>query len=142
MDYSTQLANMWKNRENKKIIGVTIGKVIEAPPNLRISIWNKQVILEPTQLYMNDRLFGDHTRTFEIEGDITEQSMTVDSSLMTKAGSGPHLHDLKSWEGTGSYKSNGTIVNTDTLKVGDLVKLTPTEDFQVWFVDHKVRKVK
>lgn len=142
MDYTTKLSQMFKERENKKNIGATIGKVVEAPPNLRISIWNKQVILEPTQLYMNDRLFDDHTRTFKIDGEISEQSMTVGSSDMSLAGSGPHKHNLLSWEGSGGYKANGTIVNTDTLKVNDLVKLTPTEDFQVWFVDYKVRKVK
>lgn len=142
MDYVAALSGMWKSRENKTTTGSTIGRVVEAPPNLRIAIWNNQVILEPTQLYMNDRLFNDHTRTFSIGGDISEQTMTVDSSLMSLAGSGPHLHNLTSWEGTGNYKSNGSIVNTDTLKVDDLVKLTPTEDIQVWFVDFKIRKVK
>ncbi len=139
--YSVQLAKILREMENPTQIGPTIGEVVSAPPNLRISIWNGNVILEPSQLYMNDRLFDDHTREYEVDGEVTEQSMTVNSSDMTLEGQGPHKHSLLSWGGTGTYKAKGTIVNTDTLKKGDLVKVTPTEDIQIWFVDFKVRKL-
>ena len=156
MDYKNELAKLFKERENKKIVTATIGEVIEAPPNLRVSIWNKQVILEPNQLYMNDRLFNDHTRDYSLEGDIEDIDLTLEKNEITNAVIPPVLPYVPNptppapWsfkgegamKGSGTYKAKGTIINTDTLKVGDKVKLTPTESFQVWFVDFKVRKVK
>ena len=141
MSYKERMAKLLIAKNNFEVWESVIGKVLSPPPELRVSIYKGAVILEPHQLYMNDRLFSDHTRTYSIKGDITEQSMDVTSSYMTKAGQGPHKHDLISWGGSGAYKSEGTIVNTDTLKTGDLVKVTPTENGQKWFVDFKVRKL-
>lgn len=141
MKYEEKLAKLLAERNNFEVWESVVGRVVSPPPKLRISIWSGDVILEPHQLYMNDRLFNDHTREYSLEGKITEQNMTVSSSDMTKAGQGPHLHMLKSWAGKGTYKAEGTIVNTDTLKEGDLVKVTPTEAGQKWFVDFKVRKL-
>jgi hypothetical protein len=94
---------------------------------------------------MNDRLFNDHTRQYSLEGEITEQTMKVSTSQLTGEGSrddpSHNTHKLENWSGTGTYKANGTIVNTDTLKKDDLVKLTPAEDGQIWFVDFKIRKL-
>ena len=145
MNYQTKLAKLFHSKTNKDPFEATIGKVLAPPPNLRVSIWNGQVILEPGQLYMNDRLFNDHTRNYSLEGNITEQTMSVSPSQITGEGSrddpNHNPHKLESWGGTGTYKAEGTIVNTDTLKKGDLVKLTPTENGQIWFVDFKVRKL-
>jgi hypothetical protein len=145
MKYQTRLAKLFNSKTNFIPFEATIGKVISPPPNLRISIWNGDVILEPYQLYMNDRLFNDHTRQYSLEGEITEQTMKVSTSQLTGEGSrddpSHNTHKLESWSGSGTYKATGTIVNTDTLKKDDLVKLTPTEDGQIWFVDFKIRKL-
>jgi hypothetical protein len=145
MKYQTLLAKLLNSKTNFIPFESTIGKVLTPPPELTISIWNGQAILEPDQLYMNDRLFNDHTRLYSLEGNITEQTMEVSTSQLTGEGSRDdpthNTHKLESWGGTGIYKAEGAIVNTDTLKKGDLVKLTPTENGQIWFVDFKIRKL-
>ncbi len=45
-------------------------------------------------------------------------------------------------KGSGEYQANGKIVNTDTLIIGDRVKVTPVENGQKWIVDFKIRKIK
>ena len=60
MKYTNRLTGMFKERENKEeIYSPCIGEVIQAPPNLIISIWGGDVILNAKKLYMNDRLFDD-----------------------------------------------------------------------------------
>lgn len=162
-EYGAKLAKLWKELENQETIESTIGEVINPPPNLRISIWNSSVILEPTQLYMNDRLFNDHTREYKLEGTIgaidvttTKQDIkTYLTPLYLKKDAPGDVSSPNKWvntigesqiigasTGSRDFKiTEGTIVNTDTLKVGDLVKLTPTEDAQIWFVDFKIRKL-
>lgn len=140
--FSSKLAKMFVERENPETITEPcIGKVVIAPPELTISIWDGEVILPPKKLYMNDRLYHDYTREFDITGKITE--ITIDTtSSNTEAGPGPHKHEHGTIEGTGKYKAIGTIINTDTLVVGDYVKVIPCQDGQMWFVDSKYRKVK
>ena len=138
---SVKLTKMFVERENPDlIIEPCIGRVIIAPPELTISIWDGKSILYPKHLYMNDRLFNDYTREFDITGTITEITINATSSN-NDAGPGPHKHEHGTMEGSGKYKAVGTIINTDTLKVGDYVKVIPCEDGQKWFVDSKYRAV-
>lgn len=127
---------MFKDRENSDIFEATIGTVLSPLPKLRISIWDGETILEPEHLYLNDRLFDDYTRQYMLNGEITKYSLK--NTTNTEVASN-HLHLIKSLAGNGSYEASGTFINTDTLKAGDLVKLTPTENGQKWFVDYKVR---
>lgn len=127
---------MFKDRENPDIFEATIGTVLSPPPKLRISIWDGETILEPEHLYLNDRLFDDYTRQYMLNGEITKYSLK--NTTNTEVASN-HSHPIKSLAGNGSYEASGTFINTDTLKAGDLVKLTPTENGQKWFVDYKVR---
>lgn len=127
---------MFKDRENPDIFEATIGTVLSPPPKLRISIWDGETILEPEHLYLNDRLFDDYTRQYMLTGEITKYSLK--NTTNTEVASN-HSHPIKSLAGSGSYEASGTFINTDTLKAGDLVKLTPTENGQKWFVDYKVR---
>jgi len=140
--FSSKLTKMFVERENPDMITEPcIGKVVIAPPELTISIWDGEVILPPKKLYMNDRLYHDYTREFDITGEITE--ITIDTtSSNTEAGPGPHKHEHGTIEGSGKCKVIGTIINTDTLVVGDYVKVIPCQDGQMWFVDSKYRKVK
>ncbi|MGL5426325.1 MAG: DUF2577 family protein [Cetobacterium sp.] len=139
--YSSKMAKLFVERENPDlIVEPCIGIVTVAPPQLTVSIWDGQVILYPNQLYMNDRLYNDYTRQFDITGDITE--ITIDTTTSNETtGPGPHSHKHETIKGTGSYKAVGTIINTDTLIVGDYVKVVPSQDGQMWFVDSKFRKV-
>lgn len=127
---------MFKDRENPDIFEATIGTVLSPPPKLRISIWDGETILEPEHLYLNDRLFDDYTRQYMLTGEITKYSLK--NTTNTEVASN-HSHSIKNLAGNGSYEASGTFINTDTLKAGDLVKLTPTENGQKWFVDYKVR---
>lgn len=142
MDYKRIMNKMMKERENVPVeFEPCIGKVIKAPPDTTISILDGQVTLYPHMLYMNDRLYDDYTREFDITGTITEITLNTTSSNI-EAGPGPHKHEHGTIKGDGKYKAFGTIINTDTLKVGDYVKVVPTEKGQKWFIDSKFRKVK
>ena len=134
--YQEELAKMFKQYENIDPFEPVLGVVIEGFPNLRISIYSGQVILGIDKLYMNDRLFDDYTRTYKLEGKITEYDFqnTTNTEIASN-----HTHPIKTLAGKGTYKAEGTFINTDTLKVGDLVKVTPTDNGQMWFIDYKVR---
>lgn len=142
MDYKRIMNKMMKERENVPVeFEPCIGKVIKAPPETTISILDGQVTLYPHMLYMNDRLYDDYTREFDMTGTITEITLNTTSSNI-ETGPGPHKHEHGIIKGDGKYKAIGTIINTDTLKVGDYVKVVPTEKGQKWFIDSKFRKVK
>lgn len=142
MNYELAMAKMFKKSDSEKtVFEACIGTVIKAPPETTITIWDGQVTLFPHMLYMNDRLYDDYTREFDIVGNITEITIDATSSNV-EAGPGPHKHSHGTIKGKGKYKAVGTIINTDTLKVGDYVKVIPTEKGQKWFIDSKYRKVK
>lgn len=134
--YSDEMLKILRELENKEVVYPCVGEVLSPPPNIKVGILGGKVILEKEHLYINNRLMNDYTRDFQIEGETT---VTVNSSDMTKAGSGPHKHDIK--KVAGDYKASGIITNTDTLKKGDKVRVSPTEDIQVWFLDYKIRRL-
>lgn len=139
MTDSDKLAKFLKTLKNPKTFQSCLGEVIKAPPELTIRIRNNNYILYPRMLYMNNRLFNDYTRTYSLEGNVTE----FDFNNSTKSSPVPNhpAHPIPKLKGDGTYKAEGTIINTCTLKVGDLVKVTPSENGQIWFVDYKVRKI-
>lgn len=135
-----ELAKFFKGLIPKKQFQSCVGTVIKEPPDLTISLIDSNYILYPRMLYMNDRLFADYTRQYSLTGEITEYQFKNTTS--TEAISNHPAHPIKDLAGKGGYKAKGTIINTCTLIVGDLVKVTPTENGQMWFVDYKVRKIK
>lgn len=141
MNYELAMAKMFKKSDSEETtFEACIGTVIIAPPETTITIWDGQVTLFPHMLYMNDRLYDDYTREFDIVGDITEITINATSSNSTCPLGAENAHGTI--KGAGKYKAVGTIINTDTLKVGDYVKVIPTEKGQKWFIDSKYRKVK
>lgn len=138
--YEQQLAKMLKE---KPILSFqpTIAEVIKAFPELTLSILNNTITLYPEMLYMNDHLFDDYTRDYELTGEIDEITINTSSSN-SEAGPGPHLHPHGIIKGKGKMKSKGTIINIDTLVIGDKVMVIPIEKGQVWTIAFKVRKVK
>lgn len=140
MSSSDELAKIFKEFIPEKKFQVCIGRVIKAPPELTISIMDGRVILYPYMLYMNDRLFDDYERTYKLTG--TLDSITINATSSNKTCSGGYTNQHGTIEGTGEYVANGIFINTDTLKVGDLVRVTPTEQGQIWIVDFKIRKIK
>lgn len=118
---------------------VCIGEVIVPPPKLTINILDSEVILYPYMLYMNDRLFDDYTREYSLIGEIG--SITINATSFNKPCGKGNSNPHGTISGSGNFSSKGTIINTCTLKVGDLVKVTPTENGQKWIVDCKIRKI-
>lgn len=140
MKNSDELAKIMKGFVPPKQFQVCVGRVIKAPPELTISIIDGKVILYPHMLYMNDRLFDDYTRKYKLDGNI--ESITINATTSNQPCGSGATNQHGTISGSGEYKSNGTFINTDTLVVGDLVKVTPTEKGQMWIVDFKVRKIK
>lgn len=140
MKNSEIAAKFLKGLETPKNFQVCIGEVIKAPPELTISILDGRFILYPHMLYMNDRLFDDYTRTYKLVGTLDKITINATSSNKPCGLGATNPHGTI--EGNGEYKANGTFINTDTLKKGDLVKVTPTEKGQKWIVDFKIRKIK
>lgn len=138
-DNSNFVAKYFKSFNKEKEFQPCIGTVIKAPPQLTISILSGKVILYPRMLYMNDRLFDDYTRQYKLEGEITEYSF--DNTTNSSAVPNHPEHPIPKLAGRGTYKAQGTFINTDTLVEGDLVKVTPTEGGQIWIVDYKIRKI-
>lgn len=139
MKNKAKLAKIIKQNLPKPQFQVSIGEVIKAPPELTIKLRGSRYILYPKMLYMNNRLFNDYTRTYSLEGSITEYSF--DNTTKTDGVPQHPPHPISKLAGSGTYKAIGTIINTDTLKVGDLVRVTPTENGQIWIVDYKIRKL-
>ena len=116
-----------------------VGVVVKPPPELHISIMNGAFMLYPRMLYMNDRLFDDYTRDYKLEGEVTDYKF--DNTTQTDGVPQHPPHPISNLAGKGTYSAKGTIINTDTLKKGDLVCVTPTENGQMWVVNFKVRKI-
>lgn len=139
-----RLAKVLKGLDPIESIGSIVGEVLEPYPNLKISILSGQVILYPEQLYINEMLLVGYEREYETDGSKITMTAQTELALAGVAGSATepttgHLHSIILDEN--NYQSKGKIKLTDTLKKGDLVKLTPTADDQTWFVDYKVKKV-
>jgi hypothetical protein len=152
--YQVEVAKMFRKLRNEKPIGTVLGEVINPPPELKISILEGQIILYPDQLHMTDHLWDDYFRTYKIESEITEMTRDIskynytNTTATEKAPPGPHIHGVKTLNGsgsdesTGNYKAQGNFWFTNTLKKGDLVMLVPAVDEQTWFIVDKARKVK
>lgn len=111
MAYDIELAKMLKDRNNKEKISSVIGKVVNLEP-IKISIFDGQILLGKEQLYFNNSILENYIREYQ-----TSQINTEDWSIARK------------------------IKLTDTLKIGDEVKITAAENEQTFFVDYKVVKL-
>lgn len=138
--YSQQVAKLFRPKVDISF-QTTIAEVIIPPPELTLKILNGGVILYPNMLYMNNRLFDDYTRDYQLVGEIDDITINTTSSNELSE-PGPHSHPHKTILGKGEYSSKGIITNTDTLGKGDRVIVFPVEKGQTWIVGFKVRKVK
>lgn len=136
-----RFAEILKELENTPWMGVLTGEVVGAPPELKVKIHEK-IVLEKHQIVVSWEKVKGYNRAYSLEGtlDNIEQDMTVDSSNMSLAGSGPHKHNLLAWGGTGSgtYTAHGTITWKDELVVGDKVILIPALNEKKFYLVDKV----
>jgi len=108
-NYEVELAKHFKSLKNPPKIGPVIGVVITPPPNLQISILDGSIILYADQLYINDSLLDDYEREYQTKTEPNE------------------------------YGEVAKIKFKSSLKPGDLVKVSPAEGDQVWFLDYKIK---
>ena len=150
--WSNKLAKKIKGFENPNPTGSIIGKVINLLPDLKISIMNGEVILYPEQLYINTLITDEYEREFEIEnadfelsGDnfsLTATPFVINDTTISSVRPITTIPEGQTTqvEVGGKAKIKGKFKLIDTLKIGDLVKLTPTVDEQTFFVDYIVKK--
>ena len=99
--------------------GTTVGKIISPPPDIQIA-WNN-IILTKERIYIDEYLLAGHQRL--AKGQITSGTQ--------QAGHHVHSHDIDN-----QYEE--TWILTDTLKVGDLVEVTPMKGDQLFIVKCKL----
>ncbi|WP_163468460.1 DUF2577 family protein [Fusobacterium sp. IOR10] len=136
-DNQIKMTKIFKERENISQDFPIVGKVISPPPGLRITISGGIITLEPNQLYINYRLMNDYTRAYKLSGSLDKIDINTTTSNQIAAN---HAHKHSKISGSGTYEASGTFINTDTLKNGDLVKLSPTYG-QKYFIDYKIVKL-
>lgn len=102
--------------------GTSVGKIISPPPEIKIA-WNN-IILNKERIYIDEYLLIGHKR--EAKGHIKSGTQSADCGC-----GGSHSHGINN-----DYTD--TIIYTDTLKVGDLVEVTPLKGDQLFIVKCKL----
>ena len=102
--------------------GTSVGKIIAPPPDIQIK-WN-DVILKKERIYIDEYLLVGHKR--EAKGNIKSGTQDEDCGCGNK-----HSHEI-------ANDYTDTIIYTDTLKVGDLVEVTPMKGDQLFIVKCKL----
>ncbi|WP_129599494.1 DUF2577 domain-containing protein [Anaerophilus nitritogenes] len=131
-DGITELAKMFKDRENPKQQGIQVGTVISPPPATKIRLTDK-IILENDDLVFSAHVLNGYVREYTEQGNIqfTQSNCGNTNTVAT------HNHSVANININTSYTTIGNITFTDTLKVGDEVTLMPSVDEQTWFVIDK-----
>lgn len=132
MDGITELAKMFKERDNKPYLGPQIGEVIDPPPNIKVKLGDK-IILTKDNLVIAAKALNDYTRQISISGDIS----FADSNCGSTGISSSHSHTIETINIDTQYNANGTLLYTDTLKKGDKVILIPSTNEQLYFLIDK-----
>lgn len=138
MDGVSELAMLFKERDNKYYLGPQIGKVISPLPDIKIGLGEK-IILTKEHLIFASHILEDYEREFSVEGNLKFSDfgagMTTEAYVPQH---GFHLHEIKSLKVNTDYKSTGRIQWTDSLKEDDEVILIPTTNEQQYYVIDKV----
>ena len=136
-----QLAQLFKERENKIYLGPQIGKVLTPPPGIKISLGDK-IILDKERLIIASHVLNEYEREVEINGDI-EISGGIGLTTLVQPPPPETPTTSQTWGMTstslnGQETITGKMKYTDTLKPGDEVILIPSNDNQIYFLIDKV----
>lgn len=131
-----EFAKFLKELKNPFFLGAVTGTVVVAPPNLQVKL-ESGIIIKKHKIMLSIEKINGYCREFKIDGEI-QQDMNYTSSDMIPAGQGPHKHKLISFGAKGSYTSTGKITWTDTLKVGDIVLMLPTNNHKYFYLIDRV----
>lgn len=129
-----RLAQLFKERDNKKTFGVNSGIVITSEPELVIQIDGKHdfkqdeimVLFEPMMDYLREC-------EIELEGEIED---TYSDNVEV-----PPQHKWTSSKSTYKLKGKGTIKLIDTLKPNDIVLCETIQDDTILVVYGKLKKI-
>jgi hypothetical protein len=129
-----RLAQLFKERDNKKTFGVNSGIVIKSEPELVIQIDGKHdfkqdeimVLFEPMMDYLREC-------EIELEGEIED---TYSDNVEV-----PQQHKWTSSKSTYKLKGKGTIKLIDTLKPNDIVLCETIQDDTILVVYGKLKKI-
>lgn len=131
------LAKLFKDRDNPVWLGAVTGEVIKAPPELEVKLQSGVIIKKHKIMVSIEKLEG-YQRTYSLEGNITEYAF--DNTTSSEPVPQHPSHPIKKLAGKGTYKAEGTIKWTDTLKVGDTVLMLPTNKEEYFYlIDRVVR---
>lgn len=131
MSYDIELAKILKDRDNPKINGATIGKVVSLNP-LNITTDEGQIKLNKKHLYICDSLFLNEYK-FQIENT----TFTGDAKL--KKDGVVSDHEVIELNIKNDTKSKVTL--SFEFKLDDEVLLLPSANGQNFFIIDKVRKL-
>jgi hypothetical protein len=129
-DQITELASMFKERDNKLPSSMTTGIVITPPPEVSIRL-NEVVILYKDNLVFSAHMLAGYKRELQLVFNDENCGQTNVESL--------HSHTVESL----NVDTNDTKISTlDTIVEGDEVILMPTTDDQLYFVLDKAVRFK
>lgn len=141
MDGISELAKLFRERENKPYLGPHIGRVISPPPDIQIALGDR-IILTKENLLIASHILKDYEREFSVEGQLQfSQGNPGETSNSSVGDHGTHSHMVTNLNIDTSYQSAGKIKWTDSLKSEDEVILIPTTNEQQYFVIDKVVKL-
>ncbi len=132
MNGITELANMFKERENVPYMGPQTGTVISPPPEIKVRLGDN-IILDKSHLIIAAHVLADYQRTVAIHDASGFTGETVDA-LVGGAYQHNHAYDSLGFTGQLQYKN--------TLKIGDEVILVPSTDIQTYFLVDKAVRLK
>ncbi|WP_053955095.1 DUF2577 domain-containing protein [Inediibacterium massiliense] len=130
MDGISELASLFKERDNRPYLGPQVGTIISPPPNIQVYLGDK-IILTKEHLIIGAHVLEDYERQFEIKGD---ESTSGESGSITLKSNVPTTYEVVNGNVEGNVSMKGTFKYTDTLKKGDQVILIPTTDEQTYFL--------
>lgn len=135
-DGLTELAKLFKDRDNRPPSSITTGIVISPPPQAEIRL-NAETILYNRQLVWSAHMLMDYQREIELEGKILFQ----DSNAGTTGSSDGHSHSIETLSVDTTFQAIEVKLKTiNTVQAGDEVILMPVSDNQLYFVlDKAVR---
>lgn len=143
--WENRLAKIIKKRENPEFIGPIICRVINPPPEIKISGLSGKLLLDKDDLYINASVLTDYKRTFISEGIVDlDDSKCGQTDSVYDGGyqATSHKHILDTLEVTdGMFAAEGELTLTNTLKKDDEVLLLPTNSNQKFFLICKVKKL-
>lgn len=144
MDAISELAMLFKERENTSYMGPQMGTVISPPPDIKVGLGDK-IILDKEDLILAAHVLAGYER--EIEGNhitgsvFSSRGGKMDFHLTGNPPSQNYTITNFSLLASTTEKSEGTLKYTDTLKAGDKVILIPSSDNQKYYLIDKAVKL-